>query len=81
MEHIPNIISSKGDLGYFYYCFDAGRMSKIYFLLVINGVYFLDNEDSFPLDKGRTAGSYYTFFNEFFLISDGFLSLLLLNYD
>ena len=37
--------------------------------------YFFDSDDSFPLEDGRTAGSYSTFFNEFFLISNGFFYL------
>jgi hypothetical protein len=45
------------------------------FLLVMD--YFFDKEASFPLDEGRTIGSSYTFFNEFFLINDGLFYLLL----
>lgn len=45
------------------------------FLLVI--CYFLDKEANFPLEEGRTTGSYSTFFNEFFLINVGLFYLLL----
>lgn len=44
------------------------------FLLVSNGS-LLERDDNLPLEEGRTAGSYSTFFKEFFLINKGFFSL------
>jgi hypothetical protein len=47
----------------------------IYCLLSANGS-FLEREDSFPLEEGRTAGNYSTFLREFLRIRVGLLSTL-----
>lgn len=76
MQQTEKIISSYDVLPYLSYWRETGRISSKSFLLLRRG-YFFDREDSFPLEEGRTAGSYSTFFREFLRISKGLRSFVL----
>jgi hypothetical protein len=76
IQQTLNIISSYADRDWLSYWREMGRIYSNYFLLFKSGS-FLVKEANFPFDAGLTEGNYYTFFNEFFLISKGFFYLLL----